>query len=285
MKNNFKQLIVELWLSCLLLSGVTLFAQENSSDIQVYAHVSTKSFFIGKEFIYSILVNGSDEVTAPQLPKLTAFSIKKIDEQSLEKGNLKTYSIRYKVIPIEAGDLRIPPIKLTVAGHEHSTQAISIKIEKARDFPGLLLDAHLSQKTAYVGEPILLTITWYSSLPLYGFKAINLRVPLLEHQAFGNMDALDSPTPGEQHTIALPVSSNRVITKRGHRNIDGENYEYLRFRKVVIPRYAGEFSLDPAFLLCAYVHPQKSKRRRNWAPIYPSFYNNEFFETKISWAI
>ena len=252
------------------------------NPIQVIAHVDAKSFYMAEEFFYTVLVSGSDEVKAPLIENLSHFGVHKLGEEALTKNGKKGYAIRYKLVPHEAGDLEIPASSVLVGGELYETEALAIKVEKAVAFPGLILDIHLSQKQAYVGEPILATFTWYSSIPLYGFKAVDLKIPLLENYAFGNLIAQGSPLPGEKNTIGLPVSNTRVITKRGQKTVNGENYEFLQFRKVIIPRIAGEFEIEGARLLCSYVHPTNTgKGRRNWQPMYPSFFNNNFFESEV----
>ena len=130
------------------------------------------------------------------------------------------------------------------------------------------------------------TFTWYTTLPLYAFKAVDLQVPIMQHPSFRILQSRNEPSPNDKNAIGLPVSQNRIIALRGVSKIDEVEYEFLRFQRIVVPQTPGEFDLGASRLLATF--PEKLKKpshQKRWRPTYPSFFNNNFFDSEVSGSV
>ena len=276
---------MKLNLYILLISITFTGALQAEDEIKIHTEVATKSLFMGEAFIFNILISGSDEVKAPNNVKFPQFSHKLLNNTAVSEGDKKGYIMRYQLMALTSGDLTIPPISFQVKGIDHSSQELKITVQKPASHQGLKLAIHLSQKEAYVGQPITATFTWYSSLPLYAFKAVDLKIPLLDHRSFKNYTPINAAKPGSNNSIGLPVSNTRIIAQRGHEKIGEVEFEFLRFEKIIIPTKAGKIKIAAPRLLCSYVEPkqqtEQTHRNRHWVPHYPSFFNNDFFDKKV----
>jgi hypothetical protein len=263
------------------LSGAVLTAVD---DIHIESRIDTKSFYSGTPFSYTILVDGSDLVQPQSIPVSKEFSIKLIDAKALIKGSKKGFSIRYLLVPQLFGDLTVPSFSVTVNSKLHRTDEITVNVKKPESPSGLKLDVTVPSEKVYVGQPFLVTFTWYSSLPLYAFRGVNIDLPLFHNSAFKIFEGIDSIKPGGSRSIGLPVSNRRVIAKRGNAEVDGKQSEFLRFTRVVVPVKPGVFTIHPATLLTSYLPPPpprpvvKNRRHRSYRPQYPSYFNNNFFD-------
>jgi len=256
-------------------------AQEAKEPI-VQAQVSAKSFYMGQSFTYTILVDGSNKVKPPYLNKVPGFAVKKLEERALSSANKTGYVLRYDMIPLESGKLTIPSFPVEVNGKAFETEEIAINAQKPEAHPGLKLSILVSQNEVYVGEPFLMTFIWESEIPLFTLKAVDVKLPLLQESAFRSILPFNASAGGSKGTIGLPVSNIRMICSHEIFQKDQKRAEILKFQKVVIPRYSGEFELNPATLLCSFIPPEntktKNQKNRNWRPSYPSYFNNDFFE-------
>ena len=274
------------FLSLLLLLSAVM-AQDNDkvvekSDVIVEAQVSAKSFYMGEAFTFTILVDGSNKVQPPHFSKLANFSLKRTEARPLASKEKPGFLIRYKMVPLSAGSLIIPELTILVNGKTITTKEIRLKVQKPAEHSGLKLLLTASKKELFVGEPFLLTFTWKSEIPLYSLKAVDVRLPFNQRSIFITTLPYNSPEGGSKDTIGLPVSDVRTICKHKIATVDNKRIETLSFSQVVIPRYAGEFTLEPASLLCSFIPPSdrdsKANRSKKWKPNYPSYFNNNFFE-------
>ncbi|MCM8541087.1 MAG: BatD family protein [Lentisphaeraceae bacterium] len=248
----------------------------------VQAQVSAQSFYMGQAFSYTILIDGSNKVKPPLINHIPGFALKKTEERPLKSIEKPGFVIRYDLIPLQKGTLTIPEISIDVNGKEYLTQVIKIDAKQPKAHPGLKLSVLVSQNEVYVGEPFLLTFVWESEIPLYTLKAVDVKLPIFRNPAFRSILPFNAASGGSKDTIGLPVSDVRMICSHEILVKGDRRFEILKFKNVVIARYAGEFEIDPATLLCSFIPPSPKEmnfqRSKNWKPNYPSYFNNDFFE-------
>ncbi len=255
---------------------------ENQKEIALTSRIDASSFYTGVPFLYTILIDGSDIVDKPNIPEIKHIAVKLLNSKILIKYKQKGFELRYYMVPEKDGDLTIPPFEIIINRKVFMTQAHKIKVMRPESIPGLKISVELSKKQCYVAEPIEVIFTWYSALPFYGYRGVNIDLPLLNNPAFKVIQGVNDITSSSSNSIGLPVSNRRIIAKRGEVDIDGDSSEFLRFTRVLIPMKAGDFKLQPATLLTSYLtpkQPQSSKKhRRPYRPKYPSYFNNNFFD-------
>ena len=268
----------------LILGALNSYAQNSNEEkkVVVQAQVSGKSFYMGQSFFFTILVDGSNKVKPPRFSKLKNFDLKKISERPLQSKEKPGFIIRYEMMPLVAGKQLIPTFSFLVNDKLVTTTGIPLTVKAPATHPALKLSVDVSSKDVYVGEPFLVTFTWKSELPLYSLKAVDVRMPFNENPAFKSNLPWESHEGGSKNTIGLPVSDVRTICSHIISVKGNKRTETLQFSQVVRARYSGEFTLEPASLLCSFIPPseddKKNKQLKNWRPTYPSFFNNKFFE-------
>ena len=252
--------------------------------ITVESRIDSKVFYSGVPFSYTILVDGSDLVTAlPAFPPVKNLAVKNIDSKALLNGDKVGFVLSYLMVPEKAGDITIPPVNVVVGGKVFTTNKHTITVKSPESVPGLKLSVELSKKSCYVGEPFKMTFTWYSALPFYGFRGVNIDLPFFHDPRFKIFDGIDAVKSETRNSIGLPVSNRRIIAEHGKAEINENVSEYLRFTRVIVPLKVGELKIEPATLLVSYLTPRvpdssKNRRSRPYRPQYPSYFNNNFFD-------
>ena len=252
-------------------------------NIVVHGQIDAKSFYTGVPFSYTLLIDGSDLVAKPQIPIIKNLAVKILDSKSLIQNGKKGFEIQYLLVPEKAGDLTVPPFSIVVKGKAFTTEEYKIKVKNPASIPGLKLAVELSKERCYVGEPIVMTFTWYSSLPLYGFRGVKIDIPVFYDSNFKLLPGEDEIDANDRGAIGLPVSNRRIIASRGKADLNGKASEFLRFSRLLIPNKPGTFEMKPATLLASFLtpyppHSLDKKRRHVFRPHYPSYFNNNFFD-------
>lgn len=142
------------------------------------------------------------------------------------------------------------------------------------------LQVRLSTNTCYVHEAVLLEVEWGSRLDWSRFLDVNLEMPVF-HANWCDLDNIHSPIAngdGNGEKVGLPVSNTRVLARAIPAKKTGE-WQWIEFRKVLIPAKAGEFNVGDARLRTAVVGGS-SGYSPNWDR-YPSYFDNNFFECEV----
>lgn len=237
---------------------------------------SSDSLFLGNPFTMSILIDGSDIVERPDTSKIKDFSVRFLDETSLKLRGKTGFAIRYKLVPLKRGAANIPPLTIHVDGDKTiSTPAAKLAIGLPEKDPGIRLDMKISKHHCYVGEPLILNVSWDSTHTFNEYRAVEFELPVLGSKNFEIREERGDPTkrPG---AISLPVSNTRIVAMASKAVIDGTHYNVITFRKILVPKKSGETAVPAATLLCARMIPKEGVRRRR-GPQYPAFFNNDFF--------
>ncbi|MDD7985411.1 BatD family protein [Lentisphaera marina] len=275
-----------LFIIVLLLFSSLIQAEETaveSDPIKVHATSSTNTYFLGEQFFLDIMLMGSDTVSPFEVNELTSFQHTIISQKPIQVQNEKAYHIRLALLPIKSGELTIPSQTVMIADKSYETQELVINVKRPEMSSEIKLDVQLSNTDVFVGEPILATVTWYTALPLYAFKAVDIEIPVLQNASFRVLNSKNEPNPNDKNAIGLPVSQNRIIALRGSTKIGEKEYEFLRFQRVIIPLSAGSFELGEARLLSVFPNKLKTtQQQKRWRPTYPSFFNNNFFDNEVN---
>ncbi|UCF05331.1 MAG: BatD family protein, partial [bacterium] len=126
----------------------------------------------------------------------------------------------------------------------------------------------LSRETCYVGEPVVLTVTWYLRLDVQDFR---FTMPVLGSDAFLFEDPEISPDRSKRY-YRIPVGSGEVIAEKSRGILDGVNYATIRFSKVLIPRRPGTHIIPEAVVEAEAI--TGVRRRRDF---FDDFFSDNFF--------
>ena len=245
------------------------------------ATLSRKSVFLGEVFMLDILVK-SDVKPVWEGPKsIPGFHLVPL-QMGDSTGNSGTFFFRFSLRSTRPGKLSIPPFHFLAGTQTLSTQPLSIQARKPESSDRMSLELSLPTNTVYLGEPLLLTVTWDTTYPLNILKSVDLSLPLFDDSRFRVLSPFEPGKEKEKGTTGLPVHGERVLATR-HIIKTGTNQPpryALSFQKILIPRKTGDLHIPPAYLLCAVKNDEKSGSRNAFQ--YPAYFDNAFFLQNIS---
>lgn len=248
---------------------------------QLHTTMSSKSFFVGEEFVYEILVSRAAKVVVDEIEGDDTLAIQFLKQEYVKDGDLSTVVLRYRMMPLRAGAVMIPSLSIQVGDQVLMTdEEVFIHVKQAAGYPGMSLVRELPDRDIYVGEPFRANYTWTSPMSLNGFRAVKLDLPLFHHQGFKIRSPHHWIAGDDKAAIGLPAANTRLIARYGNVTAGGLNLHTVSFTKIAIPVKPGEFPLSPATLLTSYVAPpDKGNSGSGWKTNYPSYFNNNFFAT------
>lgn len=249
--------------------------------------VSARKVFVGEPFEFQIQVSGTEEAKPPDLSFLkdleadyqggrrnSSRSVSIINgrfQQEVHKG----YVLSYRLVPKRAGRLEIPSLQVQAGRGVVTTEPVSITVQEPAETNDFKLSMALSKTACYVGEPVVLTVTWYLGENVRGFQ---FDLPLLGDDHFVFEDVEDSAAPGVRR-YRIPLGDGDVVAEKGRGTLDGETYATVRFRKVLIPVKAGRVEIGPATVVCEALVGYRRSRRGPGSPFGDDFFDDFFSDS------
>jgi len=261
--SNHHASIVSLLLVLLIASSALAGEPINATTV-----VERKQTYVGEAFVVQIQVRGSDKPEAPDLSALRDFAIEAVGGQPQNSemtthinGKVahivrRAYIFAYRFTPRRAGDLEIPALQVTVEGTACTTNPVSIKVKEPAETDDFKLRMALSADACTVGEPVILTVTWYLrkdvSKPAF-------RLPVLGSDAF-SFDDVTPPTRRTRQRVLIHVNRTEITGDQGTGSLDGKTFTTVSFSKALIPRKAGTHTLLRATVSCETIVGHSSRR-------------------------
>ena len=254
--------------SVVLALCVLLPASALAEGVSVRAAVEKSEVYVGESFVFQIQVEGSDSPQQPDLSALSDFSVEfaggqQNNSQSIQIINGRMtrnvqqgYVFNYRLTARRAGRLTIPKVTVWVEGRQYATNPVSVSVSKPEESEHLKLRLSLSKDRCYVGEPIVLTVTWYIQTKVAG---VSFAMPILEDERFQVEDPGLAQDPKRQY-FQVPVGARQVILESGQGSLDGQQYTTYAFTQILIPKQPGEFVFPEATVACQGVVGRKRSR-------------------------
>jgi len=268
-------------LAVVLAFAAALAPAASAQQIAVRAAVESQSVSMGESFIYQIAVDGSDEVSQPDLAPLASdFAVEFLGGSnnsstsiSIVNGKMdrqvhEGYVFQYRLTPRRKGAITIPAVPVKVKGQTYLSNPITLGVNQPVETDDFKLRISLSRTTCYVGEPVVLTVTWYIGRDVEEFR---FTMPLLESADFSIEDPevkIDQP----QRFLRVPIGNGQVIAEKGTGTLDGRDYVTVKFRKVLVPKRAGTFAIPEVTVECAAVSGNPRGR-----DLFDDFFSDNFF--------
>lgn len=273
----------------LLLSSVAILLSSPlfSADIEIAAVVEKNSLSIGESFIYQIQINGSD--SASGYPKdnwadtnfTNNFDVEFLGGQnnssrqvSIINGRRKefintAYIISWSLTPLKSGILTIPPVSLTIEDNKYTTRPIKIESKEAEENENLKLLVSLDKDRAYVGEPLIITYTWYIGVNIKDFL---YSVPFFQDKNFSFHDhtGLD---PDTSSLIRFPIDGTSVTALQGKGTLKGSTYTTVTFSKLIIPKKAGNYNIPKSVISVSAEISNRGRANDLFSSFFSSFSN------------
>jgi hypothetical protein len=268
--------------ACLFLTGLIFkLSAASAGSLSAQAAVDNSDVFVGESFTFQIQVSGSESPDRPDLSHINGFNVTfqggaQNSSSSIQIINGRVtrdvrygYIFSYRLTPVQKGRLLIPAVKVSANGDSTSTQPIWITAREPEETGDFKLRMSLSKASCYVGEPVMLTVTWYLSSDV---RNVDFALPFLQNNdRFYLADQNVNRSPDKQY-YRIPLNDGEVIAEKGQGEVDGRSYGTLTFEKVLIPEKSRHMTIDPATVsfqaLVGY-------RRRN-SPFNDDFFSNFF---------
>ncbi|MDD3643280.1 MAG: BatD family protein [Candidatus Krumholzibacteria bacterium] len=277
---RIRYLVAQALLAALALCAVPpACANAQAGDVRVIANVETRDVYVGESFLLQISVDGSDSAEIPDLSALDGFAVEYLggsnnSSQSISIINGKVertvqrgFVFTWRLTPQRTGRLAIPAIPVKVEGASLTTGEISISVKQPEESEDFKLRVSLSRETCYVGEPVVLNVTWYLRRDVQAFE---FTAPLLASDAFSFEVPEVAIDPNGQY-YRIPIAGREVIARKDRGILDGETYATLAFSIAAIPERPGTFVI-PEFVVAAESGTGASSRR----DFLRDFFNDDF---------
>ncbi|MCK4236035.1 MAG: BatD family protein [Candidatus Krumholzibacteria bacterium] len=251
-----------------------------AENISVQINVESRDVYMGESFLMQLVIDGSDKAGAPDLSSLEGFGVEFLggsnnSSQSISiiNGRIqrmvkKGFIFNYRLTPEKTGRLTIPSLTINVGGQNFATGAVTIAVRRPTETEDFKLRINLSREACYVGEPVVLTVTWYLRRDVEDFR---FTMPIL-----GNKDIIfedpEIKIDKRKKYFRIAVGGGEVIAVKGQGILNGESYATLQFSKVLIPRRSGTFVIPEVV-----VNAEAVTGRRVQRDFFDNFFSDDFF--------
>jgi hypothetical protein len=216
-----------------------------SAQSPITAEVDRRAISTNEQLTLTVTVSGDLlTIPTPNLPSLEDFRVignSSSTQVSIINGHLTSQArYIYRLQPLRADRLVIPPISIDVDGQTYQTEPIEIEVvagsvpvsppgegTEAPDSLGgqILVEAEVDNDQPYLGQQIIYTFRFYQATRL-------LRQPDYQPPSFTNFWGQNILTQPQYHT-----------------SIDGQNYVVSEIRTALFPASIGQITIDPAKLV------------------------------------
>lgn len=255
-------------------------AQEVSVDIEL----ETRDVYMGESFLMQLTVDGADRADNPDLSALENNFIVEFrggsnnSSQSISFVNgrwsrtiKKGFVFSFQLTPKRVGTLTIAPITVNVEGKAFTTRAVAITARSPEETEDFKIRIKLSRETCYVGEPVVLTVTWYLRQDVQNFRFI---APLLGRDDFAFEDPEVRIDQSKKY-FRIPLTGGEVIAVKDRGMLNGESYATLTFYKALIAKRAGDFVVPEVIVACESGGGFRSNR-----DMFNDFFSDDFFHLR-----
>ena len=243
--------------------------------------------YVQEPFILQVVVSGDENPGAPDLSSLDGFEVKPLGGRSnsssfvtaingrvtqrVERG----YIYMYRLTPQREGRLTIPSLVVDTTSGSARTDPVIIEVVKGGETNDVKLRLELSSETAYVGQPITVTVAWYLGRDVDEY---NFRLPILNDPRFRVADLpAEAAAAGAADAIQLTVDGRAVVAKKSQGALDGRKYLVLRFRQVLIPVSSGAIALPRASVSGSIIAGYRQARSPFGDTFNDPFFRDDFF--------
>ncbi len=251
------------------------------AQVSVEAKVDRQSVCAGESFVFTISISG--DVSSYSMPQIRQIGSARVygrgSSRHISYINGKVSNrieFDYIIVPVEVGDLKIPPLEVKVNGRSYRTNPVVVHITKCSSSQKVSQSSSsqysqyansissqyrntdtfavvsVNKKEIYVGEPIILTYTIYTTQRVV-YKGFSVE------PVFGDFIKEELPVRSED------MNARNVV-------IGGRKYVAVDVAKVIlIPTKAGDFTIS-----CGTLIVLKAAKMRN---MFKDFFSDSFWDS------
>ena len=162
----------------------------------------------------------------------------------MERIVKRGYVFNYRLAAAKAGPFTIPAISITAEGQTIRTRPIAMNATPPQETEDFKLRVSLSDNKVYVGQPVIMTVTWYVG------KNVNSFVFNLPAATDDRFDIFDPKVQARRDRhLQNALGNSQVIAEKGQGTLDGREFLTVRFSKIMVPRRPGSITFDFARLM------------------------------------
>lgn len=234
--------------------------------------------FVGEPFVFQIQVSGSEDPEQPDLSHVKDFAVAFRGGQQNSRRSVtiingrvtedvqEGYFFSYELTPKREGRHVIPSVTVISNGRSTRTDPVVINARKPVETEDFKLRLSLSKDHCYVGEPVILTVSWFIGKDVRDYR---FTLPLLNDDTFRFIDPeLDRQSGTKLYRI--PIGDGEAIGVQGRGREGGKQYATITFQKVLIPVSSGDVTIEPATVACSALTGYERQR---------SLFDDDFFGT------
>jgi hypothetical protein len=253
--------------------------------LEAKALVERSDPYVGEPFIFQIQVSGSESPEQPDLSHLPDFSVEYQGGQQNSSRSVtiingkvtqdvrEGYFFNYRLTPKREGRLIIPSITVTANGLSAETSPVVINAQKPIETDDFKLRLTLSKDHCYVGEPLILMVTWYIGKDVQDFS---FTMPLLDDDTFYFANP-EVDTQSSKKLYRIPIGNDEVIGEKGQGVLENREYVTITFKKALIPKRSGQIAIEPATVVCSALAGYERQRSLFNDDFFSRFFDDDFF--------
>lgn len=259
-----KFLTLKLFFICIYLCTIPLNAQE----IQVAAAAQAE-IYVGEPFVYQIHLVNSNQAGTVETTALEGWS-PSFEGQSSQTRIVNNQTTRkiimnFSLTATKNGRQTIPSVPVKINNKTYHTNEVPITVLTPDATDRLGLKIKVSEKTAFVGQPIIVTIHWYIEASLANrLEKYSLNVPAFkENPAFLITDEPTEPVTGAK---AAEIAINEVNNLAYQSTATYNNYNCLKVtaQRIIIPQFAGPHTFEAPKVVCVADMARQTGRSRGF---------------------
>jgi hypothetical protein len=232
--------------------------QARAGEILARVTVESDEVYVGEPFMMRITVIGSADAERPDLSGLEGFEVKfqggtnnsshsvSIINGKVTRNVTKEYIYNYTLTALKTGTLTIPPIEVEAEGRTLRSNSVTIRAKRPEETEDFKLRARLSKKSAYVGEPVLLNVTWYLNRDIRSFE---FTAPFLDTDNF-TVEEPEVEIDSRKQYFRVPIAGYEFIAEKGRDTLAAKQYATLSFSMAVTPKEQGVFTIPEFIVAC-----------------------------------
>jgi len=253
----------------------------HAADFSARAALESTDVYVGETFLFQIQVSGSEDPKQPDLSYVKEFTVEFAGDTQNSSSSITivngkvTKDIRtehifnYHLTPKKTGTLLIPAIEVRSGNNSAKTSPIVIVARNPIETDYFKLRLKLSKDTCYVGEPVILTVTWYLGKDVKDFR---FNLPVISDNRFNFADPKIDKRPGTQY-YQIRLGDKQAIGEMGRGVIEDSNYTTITFKKVLMPEESGVIQIEKATVTCRAIGGYSSSRNGS----FPDFSDDNLF--------
>lgn len=219
---------------------------------QVTASIDTsRPVYLGSRFTYSITIENGDIPENVDLAPLSEFHpsdpSRQIVNSNINGRISSSIVLTYALTAPRLGAVTVPAVDVAIQGKTYRTNPVTVTVVRPGQTQQMDIEMTLSDQGCYVGQPVLLAVSFYVWLSVARAEAITnvqIIVPILDSSSFYVEEPDTQPFVGDP--TALVVNGQKQIMMQDKIEHDGVDCVRVRFAKILIPKQTGSVEIEPA---------------------------------------